>query len=394
MSDDLVTIMIQEAKIQLILGHEFYGIMSCRLIDKEVSWCDTGATEGKHLFYNREFIKGLTKNELIFFVAHEVLHCVLDHIFRMGGRDPSLHNMAVDYLVNYMLVQDKVGTMPKTGLYNTEFTDAMSSEQIYRILESRSVVIEQPLDMHLDGSGADGGEGMTGKVRVTDADGSGPPILSEDEIGKIRRDILAASISAMQRAPGSIPAGVARLIDSLLTPKMNWRELLDTHIRSAIRQDYTFQRINRRSVIGGPILPSLHFEDTIKVFVAMDASGSTTKEMSTQMLSETRGIMSTFRGFQLTLASFDTELYNVTEYDESNVADVESYEVKGNGGTDFTAIYAYLKENNIVPNRLVIFTDGYPNNDDWGDAGYCPTLFVIHGNDSIVAPYGVTAHYD
>jgi hypothetical protein len=52
-----------------------------------------------------------------------------------------------------------------------------------------------------------------------------------------------------------------------------------------------------------------------------------------------------------------------------------------------------LKNEEIVPERLVIFTDGYPNN-TWGDENYCPTLFLIHGNKNIVAPFGQTAYYE
>ena len=67
----------------------------------------------------------------------------------------------------------------------------------------------------------------------------------------------------------------------------------------------------------------------------------------------------------------------------------------GGGGTDFNCNWTYMKDQNIVPNKFIMFTDGYPW-DSWGDADYCDTIFVIHSNSdkNLQAPFGATAHYD
>ena len=52
-----------------------------------------------------------------------------------------------------------------------------------------------------------------------------------------------------------------------------------------------------------------------------------------------------------------------------------------------------MKENEIEPDQLIMFTDGYPYG-SWGDDEYCDTLFVIHGDERIQAPFGQTVHYD
>jgi hypothetical protein len=52
-----------------------------------------------------------------------------------------------------------------------------------------------------------------------------------------------------------------------------------------------------------------------------------------------------------------------------------------------------MKEQGIEPKRFIMFTDGYPCG-SWGDEDYCESLFIIHGNDSIIAPFGQTAHYE
>ena len=54
-----------------------------------------------------------------------------------------------------------------------------------------------------------------------------------------------------------------------------------------------------------------------------------------------------------------------------------------------------MEQNGIEPDQLVMFTDGYPWG-SWGNADYCDTLFVVHGDKKrrIKSPFGVTVHYE
>jgi predicted metal-dependent peptidase len=89
---------------------------------------------------------------------------------------------------------------------------------------------------------------------------------------------------------------------------------------------------------------------------------------------------------------FDTDVYNEQDFD-SYENDIESYELKGGGGTEFDANWAYMKKHNITPKKFIMFTDGYPYG-SWGDENYCDTLFIIHGNQNIVPPFGQYAYYE
>jgi predicted metal-dependent peptidase len=68
-----------------------------------------------------------------------------------------------------------------------------------------------------------------------------------------------------------------------------------------------------------------------------------------------------------------------------------SYEPQGGGGTDFSSIFTFLVEEEIVPKQLVVFTDGETHN--WGTPDYCPTTFIIKNRTTIIAPYGTTVEY-
>lgn len=410
--NDPVVIEIVKARVALIFEKAWFGNMATRLILVDASsWCKTAATDGKHLFFNREFIKSLdAKNgELKFLIAHEVLHVCLDHLGRRGGREPKLWNMANDYIINWILVQEKCGSMPKMGLLDNKYTDAWTSEEVYNDLVKNKVTIKMTLDEHLElgNDNEDGGNSSGGATVEVDVIGrDGPPKLSEADLDQIRNETRAAMIQAAQSVGADkIPAGIRRMIDDLITPKLDWRSLLDAHVRSSIKDDFTYTRMSRRTAamraaaddyfqnLPVPIMPGQDNLYVVKLVVAVDTSGSMTEDMLRDFLSETKGICQTFRDFEIMLFTFDTEVYNPMVFTPSNIDEIDHYPMAGGGGTMFEVCWDYMKNEGIEPERFVMFTDGYPCG-TWGDPYYCDTLFVVHGDTSRVAPFGVTAVYE
>ena len=102
--------------------------------------------------------------------------------------------------------------------------------------------------------------------------------------------------------------------------------------------------------------------------------------------------MEEYKDYKIKLWCFDTQVYNEADYDGYN-DDIMTYEIKGGGGTDFMANWVYMKEHDIQPKKFIMFTDGYPW-DSWGEEDYCDTLFIIHGNDTIIPPFGSHAYYE
>lgn len=397
-NSDPIVKAITAARIKLLLEKPFFGNLATRLILMEADdWCKTAATDGRHLFYNREFIKGLTQAQLLFLLGHEVLHCVYDHLGRRGGRDPKVWNMANDYIVNYTLTKEGVGRMPDGGLYDDKYNDTMSSEEVYNLLMKNSATIKMTLDEHIDPTTGqpEDGDGNGGKeVEVRVMGKNGPPKLTEEEMQEIRNEIRSATMQAAQAVGADkTPGGVKRLIDAFTKPKMDWRALLETHLKSSIRNDYTFQRVNRRSWSVGAILPGMDYMDTVELAIAIDTSGSMTDEMLRDFLGEVKGIMDTFQDFKLTLWTFDTQVWNPQQFSMENADEILSYDPKGGGGTLFEVNWDYMKEEGLQPQRFVMFTDGYPGH-TWGDENYVDTLFVIHGGFTGEAPFGITAYYD
>lgn len=60
----------------------------------------TQATDGAHLLMNPQFTYNLTPTEKVFVLAHEIMHCMLNHMRRGKDHDQERSNIAADYEVN------------------------------------------------------------------------------------------------------------------------------------------------------------------------------------------------------------------------------------------------------------------------------------------------------
>jgi predicted metal-dependent peptidase len=387
------------ARVGLLLRHPFFGNMATRLrIEAADDWCPTAATDGRHLYFNTQFFNAMSNKEIEFVIAHEILHCVYDHFSRRENRDPKLYNIAADYIVNNLLVDDRIGTKPKLIDCFQDFKyKGWTSEAVYDDLYKNAKKIDldslgELLDEHFDWND-DGDEDSDGE------EGSGKPKrprYSKAELDAIRDEIKEAMIQAAQTAgAGNVPAGIDRLIKELTEPKMNWRELIRQQIQSTIRTDYTFARPSRKGWHTGAVLPGMNFDETIDICISLDMSGSIGNDQAKDFLSEIKGIMDEFKDYRIKLWCFDTKVYNEQDFSADGGEDLTEYKIKGGGGTDFDCNWDYMKRNDIQPKKFIMFTDGYPFN-SWGDDSYCDTVFIIHSNHNknLQAPFGLTAHYE
>ena len=386
------------ARVGLLLKHPFFGNLATRmkLIDAS-DWCSTLATDGRNFYYNNGFVHKLTPKEAEFGFAHEVLHNVFDHMGRRDHRDPQLSNIAADYAANQILKDESIGVVPNfIKIFQDDKYRGLSYEEIYNIIEEKAIKIDisslgELLDDHLDGDDEGSGEGGD---KDDEGNGKGRPRLTEEEKRQIREEMKEAVLAAAQSAgAGRVPAGIRRMISDFTEPKMDWRQILRMNIQSIFKSNFSFARPNRKSQHCGAILPGMMNEETIDVSVAIDMSGSISNAMAQDFISEVKGIMDEYKDFRLDLWCFDTQVYNYARFTPDAADDILSYEVKGGGGTDFDANYEFMKNEDIVPKKFIMFTDGYPCG-SWGDEDYCDSLFVIHGNQSIVAPFGQTAYYE
>lgn len=414
---------MRRARIKAMMEFPFFGQIAFHLTLKEVPEGDkrvkTAATDMKHIFFNPAFVNKLTTDEVLFLYLHEVYHCVLMHVgARSASKNADYWNMATDYIINYDLKETMRLSMIDGGLYDSRYTSEMTADEVYEDLLKNQVSVKPTLDQHIEpqagggtgdddgddqgesgGSGGDqdGDENGGSKVNVNSAESLSPGELEEAR-ERIQDAIRQAATAIGSEEAGRLPGAARRVVAALTEHYLDWRELIVQHVQSHIKGDFTYQRPSRRthSVFGGDIVfPDRELEKTINVTAWVDVSGSMTDEMLQEIMSELYGIVSTFEDYTIDVGFFDTRCVHFETYTPENGEEILKLELRdGGGGTDFDSMYDYMKEHDIVPDKMIVFTDGYPCG-SWGDeAYYSDVLWIIHYDKHVVPPFGQRVIYD
>jgi len=521
-SDDPIHQEMIRALTRISGSYPFYSdvIMTLDMIEATgCKWCRTMATDGRHLYWSREFVKKLTRRQLVYVLIHEVGHCIHWHMSKRGGRDPGYWNMACDFIINYDIendAQSKDADRPAGALISEEFPSTMSAWEVYEILVKRKVKVQNPLDTHLedenddgdwtnetgeddeeksgdpsddgdedadgedDGDGEGDGDGDSGEGESGEGEGEGegdgegegegegegngegdkpgkggkgkgsgkgqgdgdedgdadgpsksqkpgkgkgkvkrtgvtsnlsidavgdlqldpnaPPKLSAQQRARAKRRIRDAVMNSVSRlGAGNVPLGVRRLIKEMTEPTIDWRDLLQVTVDSAFMDNYSFIRPHRYAHSFDMILPGEDPGKEIEIGIAMDASGSIGDEQLKDFLGETYGIFEQHAHFTAHVFSFDTVVNEDTylKITPENLEDFLSFEIHGGGGTLFEAVFEFIRRRNLKMDRLVFFTDMYPNA-SWGDPTVIEdVLWIAHNGmeNQIIPPFGIVCPY-
>ncbi|MGW5401110.1 vWA domain-containing protein [Streptomyces sp. NPDC003952] len=156
-------------------------------------------------------LRSFTDGEWRFVLAHEMLHAALRHGERCGARDPYLHNVAADYVVNGWLVEMGVGEMPEGLLYDAELRD-LSVEEVYDRITTDLRRMRRLATLRGKGRGDILGEPLLHP-------GSGP-YTDLDEF--YRRGLVQGFDLHGYGERGLLPAGLIQEIRALAHPPVPW----------------------------------------------------------------------------------------------------------------------------------------------------------------------------
>jgi len=186
---------------------------------------------------------------------------------------------------------------------------------------------------------------------------------------------------------GQLPAGIERLVDDLLKPKVPWYALLEQFVNEVMRDDYNELIHDRRYVQYGIYLPDMYSEGCT-VAVAIDTSGSIGPEEIQAFVSETVGILRSRNVRSIRLFACDAAITLDTTL---NAWDPVPEDFPGGGGTDFCPIFEALADEPQRPACLVYLTDlfgSFPNT----PPSY-PVLWVSPTEEYDV-PFGTHIHFN
>lgn len=335
---------LTRARTQLILDHPFFGQLALRLPLVERPEIPTAAVDGKHIFYNPDFMARHNGGKTKTILAHEVMHCVFDHIGRRNDRNPRKWNQAGDFVINLALVD--AGFEPVDGwLYNKAYV-GMSADEVYQLLPDDAGEGKDPLDECMDGD--------------------------PDDVDTTATNWKIATIQAANqaRAEGKLPASLARFVEELTTAKIDWKAMLRRFITETAKDDYSWMRPNRRFIEQGFFLPTLFSETMGEIVVVIDTSGSIDQATLNAFGGEIKAIVQGARPSKTHVIYCDSSVNHVDEFGPN---DDLKFEMHGGGGTDFRPPFAYVEEKAIKPVCLVYLTDLWG---PYGDAPEYPVMWV------------------
>jgi predicted metal-dependent peptidase len=370
---------IEKQMVQLVLTQSFFATLLLRLKIEEnnAPWNPTACTDGVHIYWNHDFIKGLTDGEVRALLVHEVMHPALGHLWRIGTRDMKKANIAADHAVNLFIqsINDeakKLGhaeplPLPKNGCCDKKYT-GMGMEEIYNLLP-------EPKKQYV-------GFGEFTKPKA----GNGDKDEKGQGQGNTEADWKVAVIQAANAAKlcGTQSAALDRLVNATAKPQVPWQRLLENFVSLTSDDDYDWQKFDRRYIDEGWYFPTVYSERVGELAIIVDTSGSIGDDILSQFTSEVQELMHSMKPSKLVVYYADTEICGTEEFE---CGDKIVFKAKGGGGTDFAKPLKEVKKRGIVPQCLIYLTDLY------GTFPKTPPPFpviwvVTPGGDKREVPFG------
>jgi len=371
MNDQMRMKRVDRAALKVLFHVPFFAAGVAKLPVSFTDDISTACTDGNKILWSRTFIDSLKDEQIVTVLAHEVCHCLLGHIWRAPvGCDWDVWNQAIDHATNLMLkefgaqIQSKRMANPfpfpepeSAYCMNPAFA-GMAEEKIYSILAGQN-----PPNGNKGKQGSGKGQGKPSAGQGQPQPGSMPsfgqiskPATSQEQQAKQKTDwqnTLLQSVAA-QKQRGDVPGMLARIVQDLIEPAIEWQDLVRALLREQVNDDWNFMRPNKFFDESDFILPSLDSERIGALIVGIDTSGSIDQDILRQFKGIMQQALEELRPRKLIEICCDTRVTSEREY---RVGETLAMDAPGGGGTRLEKIFERIEERDLAPKALVILTD-------------------------------------
>jgi predicted metal-dependent peptidase len=395
---------LETAIIRLLRNNAkvFYASLIMQMVrieEPKVKTMGVSIDKGRiYLYYAPEFLDELTVDELVSIMEHEVLHLVMEHVFRCKHRQKEMWNVAADIAINQMI--DNLPAKkknPKTGqiegpLSHKDYNlpENKPAEFYYNALMKDAKLVKIAIGMANGTAGGKGQEQLPGGGKVIDnhdnwnkGNGNKGPSELEKEIV---RQAVAEAYEECQKRQGHLPGGLEQAIKEWMKkPEIPWQILLRQFVGRLIKAGHksSWRRTSRRL---GDIARGKVPTRTVKIGLAIDTSGSISTNDFNEFMGEIKGIQSSYKS-DITVMECDAAVQKTYTLKPYSKVDTK---FKGRGGTDFSPVFEEIdKKKQLTPELLVFFTDLYGSFPK--TAPRYPVLWVLctsSGRDMQKPPFG------
>ena len=339
----------------------------------------TACTDGVNEKYGEAFLNKLMLPEVRGLKLHEGLHKVFKHTVRglpYWKKNAKLANMAADYVVNdvIMNIKDKAFIkLPDGGLYDSKF-HGWSYPEIYR---------------HLEKEEEQGGQGNGAGQPFDEHDMSNAEQMSAEEM-KEYVDQVNEAIHQGGLLAGRFGQKLPRSVTETLQPKVDWTTALREFVSSIAQgnDEHTYRKFDKRMILDDIIQPGVMSEKVGDIVVAIDTSGSISAAMINEFAAELQSICEQVNPDALRVMWWDTTVSSEQVFTPDGFNDISKLlKPTGGGGTHVSCVSEYIVKRNYKADCVLVFTDGYVEDDVKWDV-MCPTLWLVTSKRDFVPPNG------
>ncbi|MCD8340927.1 MAG: VWA-like domain-containing protein [Clostridiales bacterium] len=361
-------------------------------------------TDGVNILYNPTFLMKLYQEDLVLlnrYYLHMVLHCMFRHELNRGDRDPDLWDMACDIAAENVLdgIDNRAVNLMQSAfreeMYDRLHEDAkvLTAEAVYRSLSRWHVSYEEQLRIRQEFFRddhqfwpKDPNQEQQEQEQDGDASGEGDRRQLEAQRQEIEGkwkhidQKTQTNLETFFAEHGTEAEGLLKTIRVENRERYDYARFLRRFV--SLREemkvdpdsfDYAFYAYGLELYGDIPLIEPLEYQESQKIqdfVIVIDTSDSCSDGVIEAFLGETQTILhhqdAFFQHMNLHIiqadaaVQMDTVLHSPAEFDRF----VDSFTVKGYGGTDFRPAFAYvdrlLAQGQLRELKgLLYFTDGF-----------------------------------
>lgn len=336
---------IDSLKRKMLIKYPFFGSTITNVEYQELLDIDTAATDGNKIYYNPEFLGGLTIEEQIFILAHEVCHIAFNHISRRKDKDKNLWNIATDAVINQLLKKD--GLKMLDGLIDIPEAIDYDAETYYEKL-----LQEQKENPDFDRKAGNDSHEMWENTDIKE-NGKTDTLEKEDDISekdafKKNRELKKKQLEDLKRSliKDTVTSNEFNMSNvGSASSLIDWRYILKETINYDVDWSY-----KNATIENGVIIANLEDKALPVTEILLDTSGSINEDLLRTFLRECKNIL---KHSKVLVGCFDTIFYGFKELRTEQ--DIDNMRFVGGGGTNFdVAVNAFSRRSE----NKIIFTDG------------------------------------
>ncbi len=373
---------LEKVRVQFLFDHPFLSVLALSLpMHFQSNPHEAFETDGTAIYVDETMAATLSEAHLKYTYAHTLLHILLKHSFRMAGRDHTVWNRSSDIVINLLLSDfERVGERPEAEVMLEKFRDK-SVEEVYNTLYQENQ----------EGEGTPDEENP--KEQKQDLiENEGDTEAAQEELDTL----IVQALGAAQKQ-GNVPASFLEVIREVTRPKIDLETLLHTYLSESFFDKVSdFSNPNRRFIHQGLYLPGYKRErNRLELYIALDRSMSISPDVFSKFLGIIDGVLRMSGDFSVTVVPFDESVneQDVVVFDAQAAGVPEVAFSKGNGGTEFSAVDAYLKDKISMESTLMVLSDGFFKIERSCEL---ETLFLISEKKNMkrLEPYGNVFYFD